>query len=152
MLTFGAVGGLLGSALALRYKPDRPLLVTYIIAFTFPLELAALAPPLPLVVLAVGLALVFWSITLGNAYWATMLQQHVPAQALSRVDSLTWIASLVVFPVGLVLAGPTASAIGVRNTLLGAAAIAALAVTTVLSVRDVRELRRVETATVTAAT
>jgi hypothetical protein len=147
MLTFGAVGGLLGSALALRYKPDRPLLVTYIIAFTFPLELAALAPPLPLVVLAVGLALVFWSITLGNAYWATMLQQHVPAEALSRVDSLTWIASLVVFPVGLVLAGPTAAAIGVRNTLFGAAVLAALAISAVLSVRDVRELRRVESAT-----
>lgn len=142
MLTFGAVGGLLGSAFALRYKPDRPLLVTYIIAFTFPLELAALAPPLPLVVLAIGLALVFWSVTLGNAYWATMLQQHIPSEALSRVDSLTWIASLVVFPVGLVIAGPIAAAIGVQNTLLGAAALAAIAITTVLSVRDVRELRR----------
>jgi MFS family permease len=147
ILTFGAVGGLLGSTFALRYKPERPLLVTYIIAFTFPLELAALAPPLPLVVLAVGLALVFWSVTLGNAYWATMLQQHVPAEALSRVDSLAWIASLVVFPIGLVLAGPIAAAIGVRNTLLGAAAIAALAISVVLSVRDVRELRRAEPAT-----
>ena len=147
MLTFGAAGGLLGSTLALRYKPDRPLLVTYIIAYTFPLELAALAPPLPLVVLAVGLALVFWSVTLGNAYWATMLQQHVPAQVLSRVDSLTWITSLVVFPFGLVLAGPIAAAIGVRNTLLGAATIAAIAVTAVLSVRDVRDLRRLEPAT-----
>ncbi|MHB8641632.1 MAG: MFS transporter [Gaiellaceae bacterium] len=151
MLTFGAVGGLLGSAAALRYRPDRPLLVTYIIAFTFPLELAALAPPLPLVVLAAGLALVFWSVTLGNAYWATMLQQHIPREALSRVDSLTWIASLVVFPVGLVLAGPIAAAIGVRETLLGAAAVAALAVTAVLSIRDVRELRRVESATRTDA-
>jgi MFS family permease len=144
MLTFGAVGGLLGSALALRYKPDRPLLATYIIAFTFPLELVALAPPLPLVVLAVGLALVFLSVTLGNAYWATMLQQHVRADALSRVDSLTWITSIVVFPLGLVLAGPIAAAIGVRDTLLGAAAIAAIAVTAVLSVRDVRELRRLD--------
>jgi MFS family permease len=144
MLTFGAIGGIVGSAAALRYKPERPLLVTYIIAFTFPLELAALAPPLPLIVLAVGLALVFWSVTLGNAYWATMLQQHVPAGALSRVDSLTWIASLVVFPLGLVLAGPLASLLGVRTTLLGAAGLAALAITVVLSVRDVRELRRVE--------
>ena len=147
MLTFGAVGGLLGSAFALRYKPDRPLLVTYIIAFTFPLELVALAPPLPLVALAVGLALVFWSVTLGNAYWATMLQQHVPAEALSRVDSLTWTASLVVFPIGLVLAGPLAAAVGVGNTLLGSAVLAAVAIATVLSVRDVRDLRRLDLAT-----
>lgn len=144
MLTVGAIGGLLGSAVALRYKPDRPLLVTYIISFAFPLELIALAPPLPLGVLMVGLALVFWSVTLGNAYWATMLQQHVPAEALSRVDSLTWIASLVVFPVGLVAAGPLAAAVGIRNTLLGAAALAALAVSVVLCVRDVRDLRRVD--------
>ena len=151
VLTFGAVGGLAGSAAALRFRPARPLLVTYIIAFTFPLELAALAPPLPLVVIAIGLALVFWSITLGNAYWATMLQQHVPREALSRVDSISWIASLVVFPVGLVLAGPIASAIGVRDTLLGAAALAALAIAAVLSVRDVRELRRTESATPTSS-
>jgi MFS family permease len=144
MLTFGAIGGLLGSAVALRFRPDRPLLVTYIIAFTFPLELAALAPPLPLVFLALGLGLVFWSITLGNAYWATMLQQHIPPAALSRVDSLTWIASLVVFPVGLVLAGPIAAVIGVRDTLLAAAVLAAAAIATVLSVRDVRDLRRID--------
>jgi MFS family permease len=144
VLTVGAVGGLVGSTSALRFRPARPLLVTYIIAFTFPLEFAALAPPLPLVVIAVGLALVFWSITLGNAYWATMLQQHVPPEALSRVDSLSWIASLVVFPVGLVLAGPIAAAIGVRDTLLGAAVVAAVAIASVLSVRDVRDLRRVE--------
>ena len=152
MLTFGAVGGLLGSTFALRFKPERPLLATYLTAFVFPLELAALAPPLPLVVLAVGLALVFWSVTLGNAYWATMLQQHVPAKALSRVDSLTWITSLVVFPLGLVLAGPLAAAIGVQNTLLSAAVIAALALTGVLSVRDVRDLRRAEPATATIVT
>jgi MFS family permease len=75
-----------------------------------------------------------------------MLQQHVPSEALSHVDSLTWIASLVVFPVGLVLAGPIARVIGVRNTLVAAAGIAALAISTVLSVGDVRELREVEPA------
>ena len=53
------------------------------------------------------------------------------------------------FAIGLVIAGPVAAAIGVRNTLLGAAGLAALAVSAVLSVREVRELGRVEPATAT---
>jgi MFS family permease len=143
LLTFGAIGGLVGSAFALRFRPERPLLVAYTIVFTLPLQLVAMALPLPLIALFVGTALVFWSITLGNAYWVTMEQQHVPAAVISRVDSLAWIASLVVFPIGLVIAGPVASQIGVRNTLLGAAVLAAVGLTGALSVRDVRELRRI---------
>jgi hypothetical protein len=73
-----------------------------------------------------------------------MEQQHVPAEALSRVDSLSWVASLVVFPVGLIVVGPVAAAIGVRSTLVVASGLAALAVVIALSVRDVRELRRIE--------
>ena len=73
-----------------------------------------------------------------------MEQQHVPAAALSRVDSLSWVASLVVFPVGLIIVGPIAAAIGVRSTLILASGLAGLSVVMALSVRDVRELRRVE--------
>jgi len=65
-------------------------------------------------------------------------------EALSRVDSLSWLASLVVLPIGLVVVGPIAGAIGVRGALLAASGLAALAVVGVLSVRDVRELRRVD--------
>jgi hypothetical protein len=94
--------------------------------------------------LIVGGGLVFGGITILNTYWTTMEQQHVPAEALSRVDSLSWLASLVVLPIGLVVVGPIAGAIGVRGALLAASALAALAVVGVLSVRDVRELRRVD--------
>jgi MFS family permease len=143
VLTGGAVGGLLGSAIALRYKPERPLLVGYAFGFATVLQLLALARPLPLAALIIGGGLVFGGITILNTYWTTMEQQHVPAEALSRVDSLSWLASLVVLPIGLVVVGPIAGAIGVRGALLAASALAALAVVGVLSVRDVRELRRV---------
>jgi MFS family permease len=144
LLTAGAIGGLLGSAAAVRYKPARPLLVTYVTAFVIPLMLLAYVGPLPLVVLLIGSAVLFWQISLGNAFWATMEQQHVPAEALARVDSLLWLGSLVVYPVGLATAGPIASAIGTRTTLILAAALAAVAVAGALAVRDVRELRRIE--------
>lgn len=144
ILTAGAIGGLVGSAVAVRYKPARPLLVTYIAAYVIPLQLLAFVPPLPFVVLLFGSAVLFWQTSLGNAFWATMEQQHVPGEALARVDSLLWLGSLVVFPIGLAAAGPLASAIGTRSTLILAAALAAAAVTGALLVREVRELRRVE--------
>jgi MFS family permease len=142
LLTAGAVGGLLGSAVAVRFKPARPLLVAYLTAFIIPLQLLAYVPPLPLAVLFVGSGLLFWQITLGNAFWATMEQQYIPGEALARVDSLLWLGSLVVYPLGLAAAGPIAGAIGIRATLILAAAVAATAITGVLSVREVRELRR----------
>jgi MFS family permease len=144
ILTGGAVGGLVGGAIALRYKPERPLLVGYALGFATVVQLLALARPLPLAALIVGGGLVFCSITILNTYWTTMEQQHVPAEALSRVDSVSWLASLVVFPIGLVVVGPVADAIGVRSALLAAGGLAAVANLGVLSVRDVRELRRVE--------
>jgi MFS family permease len=144
LLTAGAIGGLVGSAVALRYKPPRPLLVTYLTAFVIPLQLLAYVPPLPLAVLLIGSAMLSWQLSVGNAFWATMEQQHVPGEALARVDSLLWLGSLVVYPIGLAAAGPIASTIGTRTTLILAASLAAVAVTGALAVRDVRELRRVE--------
>jgi MFS family permease len=144
LVTAGAVGGLVGSAAAIRFKPSRPLLVAYVLAFIIPLQLLAYVPPLPLVALLLGSAALFWQITLGNAFWVTMEQQYVPGEALARVDSLLWLGSLIVFPIGLATAGPIAAAIGTRATLIGAAAISTAALVGVLSVREVRELRRLE--------
>ena len=144
LLTAGAAGGLLGSAFALRFKPARPLLVAYVIAFIIPLQILAFVRPLPLAVLLLGSGLLLWQITLGNAFWATMEQQYIPSEALARVDSLMWLGSLVVYPLGLAAAGPIAGAIGTRAALILAAAVATTAIGGVLSVREVRDLRRRE--------
>ena len=131
-------------AIALRYKPQRPLFVGYALGITFAVQLLGLVPPLPLPALIFGNGIVFAAIVILNTYWTTMEQQHVPPEALSRVDSLSWVASLVVFPIGLIVVGPIAAVIGVRSTLVVASGLAALAVVIALSVRDVRELRRIE--------
>lgn len=144
VLTGGAIGGLVGSAIALRYKPERPLFVGYALGTAFVLQLLGLVPPLPLPFVIVGNGFVFAAIVILNTYWVTMEQQHVPREALSRVDSLSWVASLIVFPLGLIVVGPVAAAIGVRGTLLVASGLGALSVGIALSVRDVRELRRID--------
>jgi predicted MFS family arabinose efflux permease len=144
IMTAGSIGGLVGSALVLRVKPRRPLLAAYTVGFATPLQLLILAPPLPLAVAMLGGGLVFCAIVVANTYWSTMAQQHVPRELISRVDSLSWIASVFVMPAGLVVVGPVAGAIGVGTTLVGAAALAAVALVGALLVREVRELERLD--------
>jgi MFS family permease len=143
LMTAGAVGGLLGGLVALRLKPSRPLLVAYALGVVSPLQLLALAGHLPLAVLAVGSVGVVVVMVLINTYWATIVQQHVPNEYLSRVDSLGWMISLVAAPVGMATVGPLASWIGVEATLVLAAGMIAAALAGVLAVRDFRELRPV---------
>jgi hypothetical protein len=72
--------------------------------------------------------------------WPTVLQQQIPAHAISRVSSFDYVGTLALNPMALALVGPVAAAIGARATLLGAAAIAVGCTLLALSVRDIREL------------
>lgn len=144
VMTAAAIGGLSGSVVALRLMPRRPLRFAYFAAFVVPLELLALTPPVGLGVLMVGAAAVFGVSTIMNTFWATMEQQHIPADLISRVDSLSWLASLVAMPLGLAVVGPVAAAVGIRATLIAATGLAAACLVSVLSVREVRDLERVE--------
>lgn len=144
MMTAAYIGGILGGFAALRFKPERPLLVAYVFSFVTPLQLLALAPPLPLAILIVGASLVVIAMVLVNTFWATMEQQHVPAEYLARVDSLVWMISLIALPAGMVLVGPLSSAIGTETTLVAAAALASVGLLGALSVGEFRNLRRRE--------
>jgi MFS family permease len=144
LLTGGGAGGLLGSFIALRYKPARPLIPGFLLMLFVSLQILALVPPLPIAALMVAAGLGFASISIGNTLWDTMLQQHIPEESISRVSSLDWMISLVFMPLGYVLAGPLAEAIGVEVTLTLAAAVGATANLGLLLVPSVRNLRRVE--------
>lgn len=134
------VGGLLGSLVALRWKPHHPLVTSFSLGFAFSLPLVALAPPLalPLVMLAGGISSAVIDLT--NAWWYTVIQRHIPPRALSRVSSYDWLASIVFQPLGFSAAGPIAAAVGVPATLLGAAVLGAASNLGVLSIPAVRRL------------
>lgn len=116
MMTAGAIAGLLGGLVVLRLKPSKPLFVACLVSFVTPLQLIALALRVPLAVLIVGSMLGVVAMVLVNIYRETMQQQHVPAEYLSRVDSLGWTIALVAFPIGMIVAGPVSSAIGTEAT------------------------------------
>lgn len=144
MMSGAAVGGIAGGALVLRWKPARPLIPAYAGLVSVPLALLSLVPPLPLPLLMVAAALFSMSLIVANTFWQTMEQQHVPNDVLGRVDSVSWMIALVIMPIAFVVTGPVAEEIGVRPTLLGAAAIGLASTLGVLLARSVRELRRLE--------
>lgn len=146
ILTGGGIGGLIGGVLALRVRPKRPLLVGFAISGATSLPALALIGPLPVLLIAASSMASLTAIQLSNTWWFTMLQQHVPEHARSRVSSYDWLVSLVFQPLGFLLAGPLAGAIGLTATLLGAAALGLLGNYGVLLVRSVREVRWVDEA------
>jgi hypothetical protein len=84
----------------------------------------------------------FAALSFSNTLWETALQEHVPAQALSRVSAYDSMGSLVFVPLGYALAGPAAQAIGLDRTLWLMSATLAVATAAVLCVPSVRRLRR----------
>jgi MFS family permease len=144
IMTGSAVGGIIGGVLALRLRPRRPLLLSFPIVAVAGLQLLFLIKPfgLPLQILAAVVAVS--AIVLANAIWDTVLQQHVPREAISRVSSVDWAISLVLMPIGFALAGPVADAIGIDAALAVAAAVGIVPHLAILLVPSVRDLRRLD--------
>lgn len=141
IMTGGAAGGIAGGAVALRWKPGRPLLASFPLMLLSSLQLVLLLAAAPVPVLMAGNALSVFAIVCGNALWDTVLQQHVPRETLSRVSSVDWMVSLVFMPLGFAVAGPLAEGIGLDPTLALAAALGAAVNVGVLALPSVRRLR-----------
>ncbi|MGH3064615.1 MAG: MFS transporter [Gaiellaceae bacterium] len=138
ILTGGAIGGLLGGLLALRFRPTRPVPLAMVAWSLGALPLLALVPPLPALVIALGSALFAAGIVFGNAIWETLQQREIPQERLSRVNSFDWMVSLIFMPVGQVLAGPLSDVVGVESVLIGAALLIAVPCLAVLPLAGVR--------------
>jgi MFS family permease len=144
ILAGGAVGGLLGGAISLRWKPRRPLIPAFAVMALATVQLLFLIPPFPVPVVTLGAMVAFAGIVISNTFWDTMLQQHIPPSVLSRVSSYDWMVSLVLQPVAFAAVGPMSETIGRPETLLVAAGIGIAANTAVLLVPSVRNLSRRE--------
>jgi DHA3 family tetracycline resistance protein-like MFS transporter len=76
----------------------------------------------------------------GTIVWATIKQRHVPGALLGRVSSLDWMISIGLLPVSYALTAPVADLVGVRATLVGAAAIGAAATVGALFLPGMRDV------------
>jgi MFS family permease len=137
----GAIGGTLGSALALRWRPSRPLVAVYGLLFLTTFQLLALVPPLPTPAIAAASVCAYVAIGFSGTVWDTAVQRHVPRAALSRVSAYDWMISLVFRPAAYGLIGPAVVLAGLDAVLVGGAALLAAAAVAALSVPSVRSLR-----------
>ena len=145
VLAATGIGLVLGSLIALRIRPERPLffgVVATILIFP-PLVLLALEVPWP--VLAASTLLMGVGVELFSIFWDTSLQTHVPNDVLSRVSAWDAIGSLVLIPAAYAVVGPLSAAIGIDATLWLCSGIVFVAIAAQLLSREVRELRRTPT-------
>jgi MFS family permease len=144
ILAAEAAGMILAGLVALRYRPKRPLLVATLAVLTMAPLLALLGMAAPLLVIIPAALVAGIGLELYGVFWDTTLQQHIPDDKLSRVSSYDVLGSFALIPVGVAVMGPISGAIGVADTLIGAALVVVVATLAVISVSDVRNLRRLE--------
>jgi predicted MFS family arabinose efflux permease len=133
-----SVGLVAGGLLSLWRAPRRPMrlvaAVGVVLALT-PLALAMLWP-LPLVCVVafvVGAATEYMMVV-----WTVAMARNIRPDALARASGYDGLGSMAATPIGALIAGPTATAIGVRKTQYGAAALIAAVSLLALLPRDVR--------------
>jgi MFS family permease len=121
-----AVGMMVGSAVALRVRPKRPLLAAFAAILLAAPQLALLASAAPLAAVALAACLGGAQASFWGALWTTTMQREIPSNVLSRVAAYSQVGSLVLGPVGFAVVGFVAEAIGLSTTLwIGASWIVA---------------------------
>jgi MFS family permease len=142
IVTCFGLGSVLGGLAVIRLNPERPVFAGVAALSLLALPPALLALPAETVVVAAGALFAGFGLIFFNTLFETTVQQHVPADALSRVASIDWMLSLALYPIGLALAGFVADEIGTGPTLAAAAIWAVGSTVIVLLVPSVREVRR----------
>lgn len=145
LLQTGAVGLLLGSMLAGRARPRRPVLAANLglATYALPLGLLAAGAPAPLTIAGYGIALA--GLGFLGPVWDTSVQSAVPAHALARVTSYDWLLSLGAMPLGYAVAPVAAAAWGPEVPLAVAAVTVGTACLATAAVPGVRRFRATET-------
>jgi MFS family permease len=133
-----SVGLIAGGIVSLRFTPRRPMLFVAAIGAAIAIAPLALAMlwPLPLVCLAsFGLGV---TVEIMMVQWTVALARNIPPDKLARVSSYDLLGSVMAMPVGALVAGPLAAAVGVTATQYGAAALIIVASALALIPREVR--------------
>jgi len=144
ILTANGVGAVLGSILAIRIRPRRPLVACVFAATLISLQTLALALSAPAWVVGVAAFFGGLGIAVHLTLWFTVFQQQIPERAQSRVSSYDALGSFVLMPIGMAIVGPVADAIGVTETLWIAVLVMWASWAAILALPSVWAIRRKE--------
>src|ERR1700722_2180024 len=113
------VGAIVAGIVVLRYKPRRPLVTADLLAAGLALPLLALGLSHSVALITAANAWFGFELIISNTLWYTTMQTLIPDKVRARVDSYDWLISMVIMPVGYVVAGPLSSSVGFTSTLVG---------------------------------
>ena len=136
-----AVGLIIGGLIGLRYTAQRPIRFVVLIGATIavaPLALAALWPLPVICVAALGLGI---AIEVMMVQWTVTVTRNVPPDLLARGSAYDIVGSVGAMPLGALVIGPIAAAVGVSATQYGAAALIVVASGLTLLAPEVRQMR-----------
>lgn len=138
------LGTVLGSLAGIGWRPHHPMRAAMLVVLMWPCAGVLYAAGITLAIVLPATVAAGVGLALFDTWWQTALAERIPADMLLRVTSYDWMVSLGLVPIGFVLAGPLASALGADNVLLGGSALAFVAFTAGLLPRETRMLERTQ--------
>jgi MFS family permease len=135
------VGFLIGGLTAMRLRPARPLVLSYLLCIPFSLFFLLLAFAPPIVVLVAAAICAGSVISISGTLLETTITREVPQELRSRVGSFRMLGSVAMLPVGMVLVGPITGTFSTSGAELIAFGAVLLNAAIVLGTPSVRALR-----------
>lgn len=135
-------GFVVGGLVCLRWKPRRSLYAgTWFLSLTaaFPVTMALSDHLWPVLL---GAFLHGLGLQIFDVQWQVAIQQNIPEDKLARVYSFDLVGSFVARPLGLVLVGPVAAAVGFHDWLLVVGCVMGTSALAALLSSDVRRVER----------
>jgi len=116
-----SVGLIVGSFLALRWRPRRDLFIGVMLVAVCAVPIYLLSQSVSTAWLLAAFSLAGVSFGLFGVAWAQSLQTHIPPEKLARVYAYDAMGSFIAIPVGELAAGPLATHFGSSNVLIASA-------------------------------
>jgi hypothetical protein len=137
------VGAVLGSLIALQWRPARPGVVIGLALCISSTQAAIVVSSLPTLVVASLELLTGVTVAVCFTVWETALQERIAGDAQSRVSSFDYLGSLTLMPLGYLAIGPLGALLGIRATALVATLVSLVVCVAVALSPGVRRLAHV---------
>ncbi|WP_426448411.1 MFS transporter [Siccibacter colletis] len=121
------IGLIVGSLIALRWKPRRDLFIGVLLVLLCALPLLVLSQHPTTAALMAAFFVAGVGFGQFGVVWAHSLQTHIPPEKLARVYAWDAIGSFVAIPIGELAAGPLTAQFGIPRLLLACAAVVVIA-------------------------
>jgi hypothetical protein len=138
------IGTIVGSLMGIGWQPRFPMRAAMLAILLWPAAAILYAAGVTLAIVLPAMFVGGAGIALFDVWWLTALAERIPPDKLSRVSSYDWMVSLALLPLGYVLAGPLAHALGAVEVVIGGSALAVLALAGGLLPRETRMLERLQ--------